>query len=267
MHSMFRNIQRACCCSRLCRDIHTLKCWLLIGALMLTALANAQRLKCLPACQPIQLLSANVCTDSNEGLTPAQETTPKSPETPSHSPSVPWTFSLITSGYIVPGGPSYVSPDFTADRKWAHFEARYNNEALQTGSLWAGYNINAGKKVVILLTPLVGGVFGNLNGVAPGYLLTITYKRLQGYSSGELVFNLQDRGRSYFYNWNQLTYSPLKWLQVGAVSQRTRVYDTGLGIQRGVLVGFTHKKVNFTANIFNFGWTTPTEVLALDINF
>ena len=89
----------------------------------------------------------------------------------------------------------------------------------------------------------------------------------RAYSSGELVFDLQDRRQQLFYNWNQLTYSPLKWLQVGAVSQRTRVYHTGLGIQRGVLVGFTHKKVNFTANIFNFGWTTPTEVLALDISF
>lgn len=179
----------------------------------------------------------------------------------------PWAFSLTTSGYIVPGGPSYVSPDFSADRGSFHLEGRYNNEALETGSLWVGYNFTAGKKLVLNITPMVGGVFGNLNGVAPGYLFTLTYKRVQLYSNGEFVFDAQHRGRGFFYNWNQATYSPFKWLQVGIVSQRTRTYRTSLNIQRGVLVGFIYKRVSLTTNIFNFGWTTPTEVLSLGFNF
>ncbi len=179
----------------------------------------------------------------------------------------PWAFSLTTSGYIVPDGPSYVSPDFSADRGWLHLEARYNYEALETGSLWAGYNFTSGKKVVLDLTPMVGGVLGSLKGIAPGYLITLTYKRVQLYSNGEYVFDTQNRGRSFFYNWNQITYSPLKWLQLGLVSQRTRTYHTSLDVQRGVLAGFTYKRVNFTTNVFNFGWTRPTEVLALGFNF
>ena len=166
----------------------------------------------------------------------------------------------------MPDGPSYVSPDFSADHSWLHLEARYNYEALETGSLWVGYNFSAGKKLVLDLTPMVGGVFGNLNGVAPGYLFTLTYKRVQLSSDGEYVFDVKQRN-SFFYSWDQLTYSPLNWLQVGLVSQRTRVYQTGLDWQRGVLVGFTYKKVNFATNVFNFGWTTPTEVLSLGINF
>jgi hypothetical protein len=59
----------------------------------------------------------------------------------------------------------------------------------------------------------------------------------------------------------------LEWLQLGLVSQRTRAYHTSLDIQRGVLVAFTYKKVNFTTNVFNFGWTVPTEVLSLGLNF
>jgi hypothetical protein len=179
----------------------------------------------------------------------------------------PWAFSLTTSGYIVPDGDSYVSPDFSADRGWLHLEARYNNEALKTGSLWAGYNFSAGKKLVLNATPMVGGVFGNLNGFAPGGTLTLTYKRLQLYSSAEYVFSVQNRGSNFFYIWDQVTYSPLHWLQLGVVSQRTRVYQTGLDVQRGVLAGVTYKKVNFTTNVFNFGWTTPTEVLAMGFTF
>ena len=167
----------------------------------------------------------------------------------------------------MPDGESYVSPAFIADRRRLHLEARYNNEALKTGSLWAGYNFSSGKKLVLNATPMVGGVFGNLNGIAPGCALTLTYKRVQLYSSAEYVFSLQNRGSNFFYIWDQVTYSPLHWLQVGLVSQRTRVYQTGLGVQRGVLAGSTHKKVNFTTNIFNFGWTRPTEVLALGFSF
>ncbi len=185
----------------------------------------------------------------------------------SNATANPWEFSLTTSGFIVPTGESYVSPDFSADHGWLHLEARYNDEALKTGSLWAGYNFNVGKKLVLNATPMVGGVFGNLNGIAPGRALTLTYKRIQLYGSAEYVFDLENHSNNFFYIWDQVTYSPLRWLQVGLVSQRTRVYQTGLDVQRGVLAGVSHKKVNFTANVFKFGWTTPTEVLALGFNF
>jgi hypothetical protein len=219
---------------------------LLINALMLATLAGAQ-------CPEVPVLT--------------QQTTADAPGVSSNATPDPWAFSLTATGYVVPGGPSYLSPDFSADRGWLHLEARYNYEALETGSLWAGYNFSAGKKLVLDVTPMFGGVFGDLNGVAPGYLLTLSYKRVQLYSSGEYVFDTQNRGGNFLYSWNQITYSPLKWLQVGLVSQRTRVYHTSLDVQRGVLVGFTHKKVNFTTNVFNFGWTTPTEVLSLGVNF
>lgn len=195
----------------------------------------------------------------------AQETTARTPA--SNVTPDPWAFSLTTSGYLVPGGQSYVSPEFSADRGWLHLEVRYNNEVLNTGSLWAGYNFVAGKTLVLDVTPMVGGVFGNLNGVSPGYLITLTYKRVQLYSNGEYVFDTQNRSGNFFYNWNQITYSPLKWLQAGLVSQRTRVYHTILDVQRGILVGFTHKEVTLTINVFNFGWTTPTEVVSLGFNF
>jgi hypothetical protein len=246
-----------------------MKCWLLTGALMLAMRANAQRPEILSdgQCGAPILLNVDGNRGSDSSLALAQETSANAPAVPVKTTRDPWAFSLTTSGYIVPGSPSYVSPDFSADRGWLHLEARYNNEALDTGSLWVGYNFEAEKKLVLNVTPMVGGVFGKLNGIAPGYLFTLTYKRVQLYSNGEYVFDTQHRSGGYFYNWNQFTYSPLKWLQVGLVSQRTRAYHTSLDIQRGVLAGFTYKKVNFTVDVFNFGWTTPTEVLALGFNF
>jgi hypothetical protein len=201
------------------------------------------------------------------GSVQAQEETNGAPPASSNAIPISWAFSFTTSGYIVPDGQSYVNPVFSANRGWLHLEARYNNEALNTGSLWVGYNFNAGKNLVLNFTPMVGGVFGNLNGFAPGYLITLTYERVQIYSEGEYVFDPQNRGDMFFNTWNQATYSPRIWLQVGVLAQRTRTYHTRLEVQRGLLIGFTYKKVNFTTNVFNFGWTTPTEVLSLAVNF
>ena len=196
----------------------------------------------------------------------AQKAPDNAPSASSNATPNSWAFSLTTSGFIVPGGESYVSPDSSADRGWLHLEARYHDEALKTGSLWAGYNFSVGKKLVLNVTPMAGGVFGNLNGFAPGCAITLTYKRLRLYSSAEYVFSVQNCSNNFSCIWDQVNYSPLHWLQVGLVSQRTRVYQTGLDVQRCALAGVTYKKVNFTTNIFNFGWTTPTKVLSLGFN-
>ncbi|MGA7841249.1 MAG: hypothetical protein WCA34_10045, partial [Candidatus Acidiferrales bacterium] len=93
-------------------------------------------------------------TESNSAPT---KTAPASTAPPPN----PWEFNLSVSGNVVPNGQSYVSPTLTADRDTLHLEARYNYEAQQTGSLWAGYNLSVGKKVVLEATPMIGGVFGN----------------------------------------------------------------------------------------------------------
>ena len=68
----------------------------------------------------------------------------------------------------MPNDQSYVSPVFAADRGWLHLEARYNDEYQKTGSLWAGYNFSAGDKIVLEVTPMLGVVFGDTTGIAPG---------------------------------------------------------------------------------------------------
>ncbi len=82
--------------------------------------------------------------------------------------------SLSQYGYIVPHDRSYALPTFTADSKQLHFGARYNYEDKETGSLWFGYNFSAGDKLALEVTPMIGGVFGNTAGIAPGYKASLT---------------------------------------------------------------------------------------------
>jgi hypothetical protein len=178
-----------------------------------------------------------------------------------------WSFAVAGYGYIVPDDQSYFSPTFRADHKWLHLEARYNYEDQETGSVWLGYNFSVGEKVVLEVTPMVGGVFGNTSGVAPGYLFTLSYKKISLYSEGEFVVDTEHSDRNFFYNWNELTFSPTDWLRVGLATQRTRVYQTPLDVQRGFFAGVSHKRMDLTTYVFNAGWTDPTIVLALGFKF
>jgi len=179
--------------------------------------------------------------------------------------AAPWAFNASLNAYFVPQQRDFLDPVVTADRKGVHLEARYNYEALDTGSLWVGWNLHFGDALSLDLTPMVGGVFGSLDGFAPGYELTLSYKKFQLYSSGEYVFDAAGKSGDFFYNWSQLRYSLWKWLEVGLVAQRTRAYKSELDVQRGVFVGFTRKNVNLTVFVFNPGWEDPTTVVTLGV--
>jgi hypothetical protein len=183
------------------------------------------------------------------------------------APANPWAFNLSVSGYDVPNGQSYVSPTFTADHDTLHLEARYDYEEQRTGSLWAGYNLSAGKKLVLEATPMIGGVFGNVTGIAPGLELTLTYKKVQLFSANEYIFDTTRKAGNFFYTWTQLTYSPVPWFAAGYVVQRTRAYQTALNVQRGLLVEFSRKKVTFTTQAFNIGEADPVLVFSLGYSF
>jgi hypothetical protein len=201
------------------------------------------------------------------GFTAAQSPNDETANAAADASRDEWSLSLNIAGYIVPYDRSYASPTFTADRGHFHFGSRYNYEDKETGSLWFGYNFQAGEKLVFRATPMLGGVFGNTTGVAPGYLAGINWKRLDLSTEGEFVFDTRSSAGNFFYSWTELSYSPRDWCRAGIVAQRTKAYQTSLDIQRGILIGLSHKKVTFTTYIFNAGWTAPTVVLSLGVNF
>ena len=177
-----------------------------------------------------------------------------------------WSASVAVSTYIVPDG-NYAQPTVSFDRDWLHLEARYNYEALETGSVWVGYNFSGGQKLSWEITPMLGGVFGNTTGIAPGYEGSLSWWKLELYSEGEYVFDTGDSADSFFYNWSELTLAPVDWFRFGWVTQRTRVYQTGREIQRGPLVGFSYKQIDLTAYVLNPDDSKPTWVFSVALNF
>ena len=181
--------------------------------------------------------------------------------------AVEWSFSAYAYTYLVPDSRDYVQPTITADRNWLHLEARYNYENLETGSAWVGYNLGGGEKLAWEFTPMLGGVFGDTAGIAPGYKGSLSWWKLELYSEGEYVFDTRDASGNFFYNWSELTLAPVEWFRFGIVTQRTRAYQTDRDIQRGLLVGLSYKKVDFTTYVFNPDESSPIVVLAVGVNF
>jgi hypothetical protein len=179
-----------------------------------------------------------------------------------------WAFNASLSGNFLPSGQKdYWNPVVTADHKTVHLEARYNYESLDTGSVWVGWNFHVGHKLSLDLTPMVGGVFGDLDGFAPGYEATVSYGKLTFTSTAEYVFDAADGEQDFFYHSEQLYVSPWDWLQVGLVAQRTQAYDSSRNTQRGFLVGFTRKNVNLSVSVYNPDADDTITVLELSVSF
>ena len=82
-----------------------------------------------------------ILAQTNQGAAPSAEMPQPAAETPAHA----WSLSAMIYGYIVPNDSDLALPIVAADRGGLHLEARYNYEALKTGSVWLGYNFPAAR--------------------------------------------------------------------------------------------------------------------------
>ncbi len=218
-------------------------------------------------------VSGQAATPPPAASKPPVQTAEGATKTPAQAPEAAakkWEFSASAYTYFVPDtedSNDYVQPTLTADRGWLHLEARYNYEAIEAGSAWFGVNFGGGKNVTWTFVPMIGGVFGSAKGVAPGYKGSLGWRKLELYSEGEWVFDAEDLANSFFYNWSELTYAPVEWFWFGVVTQRTRVYQTERDIQRGLLVGFSYKRLEVVGHVFNPDDSKPIVVLSVRLTF
>jgi hypothetical protein len=177
-----------------------------------------------------------------------------------------WSFNADLNLYFIPDD-FFVLPVFKADHDWIHLEGRYNYEDRETFSAWFGYNFSGGKKLEYTITPMVGGVFGLTDGVAAGLEFTLSLGRFELYSESEYLFDVNANENNFYYNWSDLTYSPTDWLWVGISGQRTRLYETELDIQRGLIAGGGWKNYELTSYFYNIGSDDPFVLLTFSASF
>ncbi len=197
---------------------------------------------------------------------PTPDATSLPPE-PTEAGVEEWALSASAYAYFVPDDDNYVQPTLVADRGRVHLEARHNYEAPDTSSVWLGYNFAGGDTLAWELTPMLGGVFGETDGVAPGFKASLGWRMLEIYSEGEYFIDSEDSSENFLYNWSELVLVPAEWIRFGLVTQRTRAYEGDRDIQRGLLAGFSYRAVDVTGYLFNPDDDELTFVFALGLSF
>ena len=188
---------------------------------------------------------------------------------------IEWEFSLSTFTYLAQHERDYANPNFSADYGRLHLEARYNYEALKTGSVWIGCNFprfTIGKDLEINATPMLGGVFGDITGVAPGYSIEASYKIIKASTQGEYFFDAGNNSQDFFYSWSEFSASLPKadCVRAGLVVERTQASGNS-EVRRGPLVGFKHKCKDKDVDLTIY-WLAPgsreaTFVFAVTVEF
>ena len=162
-----------------------------------------------------------------------------------------WEFAATGYYYALDDQSDYFSAVATANRDALHLEARYNYEALDSGSLFAGWTFAGGDALSWEFTPILGAVFGSMQGIAPGFEASVAYGLVDFYSEVEYVRDLDVGDDSFTYAWSELGVSPLAWLRVGIVGQRSRVHESERDIQRGGFAQLTSGRLTLGAYVFN----------------
>jgi hypothetical protein len=182
-------------------------------------------------------------------------------------PGSPWEFSLNGFYYFPRQDDNFGLLVGQARKDKLHLEARYNYEALDTGSLWAGRTFAGGESLTWEITPMVGAVFGQINGAAPGFEASLAWRRLDLYVEAEYVFDFSAKEDSFFYAWSELAYSPWAWLRFGLVTQRTRLYRSDRDVQRGPFVQLNLGEAVLGVYVFNPGSDDLVGIVSLGASF
>lgn len=194
---------------------------------------------------------------------PAQTNGPSPTDAPDAT-DTSWSVGFSTYAYFIRDQRDYFQPTLVADHGRLHLEGRYNYEALETGSAWIGCNLSAGKRLKLDVTPIAGGVFGELMGVAAGYEATLTWRKLELYNEGQFVYDTSTTSESFLYGWLELTVSPVEWFKVGVAAQRTRAQDNQ-NVQGGLEVGLSFDRLAVKVIAFDLVENAPTLVVAAEI--
>ena len=160
-----------------------------------------------------------------------------------------WAFSAAALLYV-DADPSFLLPIVAADHGALHLEARWNYEDLETLSGWVGWTFEAGDSLHLAVTPMLGGVVGRSDGIAPGVELTLGWRAFELYTESELVIPLDDQD-GYLYTWTQLTWSPTERVGVGLSGQRLRSAGSERTIDFGPMATFQAGPIGLEAYVYN----------------
>ena len=197
----------------------------------------------------------------------AQQTNADSIKVAEDSATSPWAFAADAYYYIFPAEENILTVLAYVDYNAVHFEARYNYEGRNTASIFTGYRFETGNKLKFGVTPMLGYIFGDISGVIPAFKLDLAWKKFDFYSESEYVIDLAGKENNYFYTWSEVAISPFENFRTGISANRTRLYETGKELQRGVFAQYSFWKLTAGVHYFNPFSSDDFVIATLGIEF
>ncbi len=186
----------------------------------------------------------------------------------SDAPAGPESTFTVTGFYYAMRDQSDFAVGIAAyDRGPLHLEGRYNYEARNSGSAFAGWKFAGGDALSFQVTPIVGVLFGAARGVIPGVEASVAYGPFDAYIEAEYVRDLDQRSASYYYAWSELAWKPAQWLRIGLVGQRTHEIENGRDLQRGAFAQLIVDKVTLGLFAFNPDSASRYVIFSLSAQF
>jgi hypothetical protein len=98
-------------------------------------------------------------------------------------------------------------------------------------------------------------------------MLSVSYKGIELFTQGEYFIDAARRDSNFFYTWTEISAAPVEWLRLGLVIGRTKAFGSDFDIRRGLFIGFTYKKVDFTTCWLSPGSINSAIVFSVAVNF
>ncbi len=138
---------------------------------------------------------------------------------------------------------------YQTNTNW-YAEGRFNYEAINTLSLYAGKTFEKKAAFSYAASPIAGVVLGRLNGGSAGINLAMDYQNFYFNTQSQYTFSVQQRSNNFIYSWSDLTYRFSAKFAAGVSVQQTKLYQINGAFERGLVLRTGFKSWSFPLYIF-----------------
>jgi hypothetical protein len=139
---------------------------------------------------------------------------------------------------------------FENNKNW-YAEGRYNYEAQQTLSIYAGKTFRKDSQLSFEISPMAGVVAGQFNGGSAGVNVELDYAGFSLSSQSQYTFSITDKTQNFTYSWTDISRKIFLNIYAGLSAQHTKVYKEDKAFEAGVFLGAEFKNWAVPLYIFN----------------
>lgn len=152
---------------------------------------------------------------------------------------------------------------YQTTKNW-YMEGRYNYEALNTMSVYAGKTFEKKSQLSLAASPMLGVVIGKFNGGSVGVNSEADFKKYFFSSQLQYTFSVKDKAENFLYSWSDISYQAFSNFCAGFSLQQTNLYKDHCKLEKGIFVKAFFNK--WTIPIYVFSPSASDRYFVLGIN-